>query len=146
MVRLKLSYCAAKSAEAVLSVKTFDSSEYRSAVAHVSPVDRHTCEPKAGRIYTVSTVAESPSYGGTRTVAACGTFAKAEEIILGNYGDLFETTYLFAVIEEVELDLLYGGFEHRQWWYSWLGDYQTGVYRPIKTPAEYEYVSGFGVG
>ena len=143
---MKLSHCAVTSTEAVLSGETFENSEYQSAIDHVTPVERHVCQPKAGRIYTVSTIAESPSYGGTRTVAACGSFAQAEEIILGNYGDIFETSYGFAVIEEVELDLLYGGFDHQQWWYAWLGDAQTGGYRPIKTPAEYEHISGFGIG
>jgi hypothetical protein len=123
------------------------SPEYRSAYEHAQPIERHQCASESGWIYTVTTLAGGQAYGGTRTVAACSSFEKADELIRGNYGDIFEHSYQLAVIEAVPLDSLYGGsFESETYWYAWFGLASTGGYVPILTPTEYADAHGFGIG
>jgi hypothetical protein len=97
------------------------------------------------RLYTVTTIASSARYGGTRTVAVCTSFERAREMVEENVGDIFELSYRLAVIEGLIADHLYGGLDHEQYWYVWKGD-QDGSYKPIEVPAAYENVVGIGIG
>lgn len=105
---------------------------------HVSPMDA------IDRIYTVTTVASSPRYGGTRTVAVCTTFSRAREIVETNEGDIWEYSYKLAIIEVARADCLYGGVGFAdseegvtQFWYRWEGERDGGAYQPIEIPEDY---------
>lgn len=97
------------------------------------------------KLYTVTTIAPSgPSYGGTRLVAICTQEQAAESMILRNACDMFETSYTYAIIEEVESDAMYGavGLDNARW-YKWAGTYETGRYLPCETPKEFLRTIGF---
>jgi len=99
----------------------------------------------AGRMYTVTTIASSERYGGMRTVALCRTFDRAKEIVESNEGDIWEFSYMLAVIEAVVPDELYGGLIlDEQYWYKW--DLERKGYRPIECPPGRENVFGYGIG
>lgn len=99
------------------------------------------------RLYTITTIAASARYGGTRTVAVCDSLARAREIVKSNEGDIFECSYLLAVIEAIACNCLYPQVNpSEQYWFRWEGDSRTGRYLPIKTPPGYENTFGFGVG
>lgn len=148
MTDLHVSRSALSSAAAFFAGDDSISDEYRSARANARPIERHNCASVEGHIYTVTTIAGGEAYGGTRTVCACSTFAKADELIRGNYGGLFECSYGIAVIEAIPLDSLYGGAfgTPETYWYTWTGDARDGCYVPIETPAEYADECGFGIG
>lgn len=98
------------------------------------------------RLYTVTTIAASARYGGTRTPVVCDDFEVAREIVERNAGDIFETSYRLAVIEAVVPNQLYGGTLDEQYWYRWDGPYETGRYVPVERPSAYEGTVGFGIG
>lgn len=101
--------------------------------------------------YTVTTLAASELYGGTRTVAIFDGFAKANEFVLANTGDIWETTYMLCVIEATVPNSLYGqswaGAERQRpaYWYRWYGN-DDGSYLPIHAPAVYCDLHGWGIG
>ena len=100
------------------------------------------------KLYSVITIvpgwpsAESEKFGGIRTVAICTSVERAKEIVEGNLGDIFETSYRFVVIVEFESDALYGGLGSRnnEWWYVWQEDSEDGKYYPASKPVEYSRV------
>lgn len=97
------------------------------------------------KLYTVTTIAPSgPSYGGTRLVAICTDKKAAVSLILRNACDMYETSYTYAIVEEVESDAMYGaiGFETALW-FKWEGTYETGRYLPSETPKEFLRTIGF---
>lgn len=98
------------------------------------------------RLYTITTIASSVRYGGTRTVVVCSTFRRAKEIVETNEGDIYEYSYRLAVIEATVADWLYGGFTNEQYWYVWEGTSEDGSYVPIERPKAYENISNFGIG
>lgn len=100
---------------------------------------------KVKRAYTVTTIAASVRYGGTRTVAVCSSLNHARKMVERNYGDIYEASYRLAVIEAIGLNCLYTHL-CETYWYKWDGSYQKGRYRPIKTPKAFERSFGFGVG
>jgi hypothetical protein len=102
--------------------------------------------PGIRRLYTVTTMASSLKYGGTRTPVICDSFKKACRIIEKNAGDVFETTYRLAVVEAVFPNHLYGGLLDERYWWRWEGSYKEGGYVPIETPKAYENIIGFGIG
>ncbi len=97
------------------------------------------------RLYTVTTMAASARYGGTRTVAVCSTFEHAKEMVEKNQGDINETSYDFAIIEAVAVDWLYY-ILNESYWYVWEGDHETGGYQPIEIPEAYASMCCFGIG
>lgn len=127
--------------------------EYDAIVASVVFKDGHEQKPARAifsgsgftRLYTVTTIAASERFGGTRTVVVCRTFGRAKEIVEENVGDIFERTYRLVVIEAVAADRLYD-FLDEDYWYAWEGDYETGRYRPIDKPEAYRNIFGFGIG
>lgn len=97
------------------------------------------------RLYTVTTIAESARYGGNRTVVVCDSFEAAREIVEKNYGDIWECSYMLAVIEAVVPNRLYAHLDE-QYWYRWVGDREDGAYQAIEVPERYRNVVGFGIG
>lgn len=99
------------------------------------------------RFYTVTTIASSARYGGTRTVVVCSTFERAKEIVESNEGDIFEMSYYLVVIEAVVADWLYVAIDE-QYWYVWEPgeNGKDGRYLPIERPAAYVGTCGFGIG
>lgn len=98
------------------------------------------------RLYTVTTLAASDRYGGTRTPVICDSFEVAKELVEENAGDIFEMSYRLAVIEAVLPNRLYNIGLDERYWYKWVGDYETGSYQAIDVPPGYENVMGFGIG
>ena len=106
-------------------------------------------------LYSVTTIVpgwpskEADRYGGKRTPVICTSLDLAKDIVENNRGDIFETTYRYAVIVTVFPDVLYGGVmedEYAEYWYIWEGDYQTGRYVPSEKPEEYQRAVGWGIG
>lgn len=121
---------------------------YDVVVASVVTKDAHVPieGPEGAKLYTVTTIASSARYGGTRTPVICKTFERAKEIVEQNEGDIFEYSYKLVVIEAVLADVLYGGTMDEQYWYVWKGSGETGGYVPIERPKTYESTIGFGIG
>lgn len=81
--------------------------------------------------------------GDTRCVGYFSTFEKAEEIILDNVGDIWETCYDYAVIENIEEGLYQ--YDHDAVWYKW--DDLNEKYEKIKEiPEQYKKLIGFAIG
>lgn len=133
---------AAASRERTDAEKAYDAI-VASAVSKSAHVPR---ELEARRkLYTVTTIASSARYGGTRTPVVCTTFERAKAIVEDNEGDIFEFSYKLVVIEAVIADELYGGTLDEQYWYAWKGG-RTDAYVPIERPQAYESTVGFGIG
>jgi hypothetical protein len=97
-----------------------------------------TTEPK---LFSVTTVSRKSD----RTPVICTTFARAEEIILSNEGDIFEYYYDLVVIEAVQPDALYSlKFNDERYWYKW--DNLKKGYVPIEEPELFGNVVNFGIG
>ena len=86
------------------------------------------------RLYTVTTIAPSARYGGTRTPGIFTSFERAREVVEGNLGDIWEHSYMLAVIEALHPDRLYSMLDE-VYWYRWDGSEKR--YRAIETPSEY---------
>ena len=94
-------------------------------------------------LFAITTIAKSDKFGGTRTPVVCTTLARAKEIIETNEGDIWESSYMLAVIEAVVPDHLYD-YTHESYWYRW--DLEKKCYEAIECPPEYKNTMGFGVG
>lgn len=94
--------------------------------------------PPVLRLYTVTTIASSPRYGGTRTPIVCTSFEGAKRVVEENEGDIYEYSYMFAVIEAVVADRLYGTELDELYWYKWVRNDNGGQYQAIETPPGYE--------
>src|SRR4051812_38338047 len=72
------------------------------------------------RLYTVTTIAESLSYGGERTVGVF-SWEHAHGVVEENSFGIFETSYHLVVVEAIGVDLLYGGLglTSERYWYLW---------------------------
>lgn len=88
-----------------------------------------------GYIFTVTTIAPSQRYGGTRTPMVCSSFDVAREYIENNIGDLYEYSYSLAVIEIIVVDHLYNGDIKDSYWYKWID--KIG-YQAIETPESFK--------
>lgn len=107
------------------------------------------------KLYTVTTVREEKAisksdkeYMAThpRCVGVFSSLEKAKEVVEENIGDIFEYWYRWAVIEVIEVDYLYGGFDREEYWYEWQGDGQTGRYISIEKPADWKNIVNWGIG
>ncbi len=107
------------------------------------PAPKQVIEHDGKRLYTVTTIASSARFGGTRTVTVCDTFERAKEIIEANEGDIFECSYLLAVIDTIVAGWLYFIIDE-QYWYCWVGDAKDGGYKAIDRPKAYRTVMGIG--
>ena len=133
------------SATVLRGLSSEEESSYDTIVSSVERCERHTKpECEEGMLWSVTTIARSPLYGGTRCVAVCRSFERAVEIVETNEGDIWETTYKLAVIEGVEPDRLYPTSSDLQFWFVWNRESRT--YVPIRVPAAYEFTFGIGLG
>lgn len=74
-----------------------------------------------------------PSYGATRTPLFCAKEEDAVESVEGNRCDMWEYLYEYAVIEFIEPDQMYGGFDnYRRRWFRF--DRDSGKYFEIDEP------------
>lgn len=104
---------------------------------------------RKNRLYTITTMASSPRFGGNRTPVICDNWGRANQIVLSNACDIWEYSYMIVVVEAVLPNELYGGFLREQYWYKWFGpknDMASGGYRAIEIPKDFENTSGFGIG
>jgi hypothetical protein len=112
----------------------------------VKPAGHIQVEGDAKRLYTITTIARSDRYGGMRTPCICSSFDIARDIVENNSCDIYETSYMLAVIEAIIPDVLYGSLPAEQYWYLWIGDYETGKYIAVEPPDEFKNTTGFGIG
>jgi hypothetical protein len=80
-----------------------------------------------------------------------GVFRKADEAIdvaLNNYGDIYECGYYpLLVIEKTTTGLYpFHGGDFEQYWYTWVGDEETGGYQPTERPEMFKNTVGWGIG
>jgi hypothetical protein len=78
----------------------------------------------------------------TRTVGWFPTFNLAE-YATDNYGDIHETGYQYAVIEEIAFGF-YPCPPSREFWYEF--DKEKEQYIPINKPKEFEKIVNFSIG
>lgn len=78
-----------------------------------------------------------------RIPVVCDSFDKANEIVVNNYGDIYEYSYSLVVIEEFILNKLYANSVNEYWYYWSLED---ECYKPIEKPEVYSNIVGFGIG
>lgn len=95
-------------------------------------------------IFIVSTLNLRELGASPRTVAWFADLSAAIECVLNNWGDIFETTYTYTVIEEVPHGLYPRVVaEH---WFKWYGNAATGNYQTCDKPAELRAVVNYGIG
>ena len=112
----------------------------------LEPAPKQVLKYNGTRLFTVTTIAASSRFGGTRTVMVTSSFDRAREVIETNEGDIFETSYRLAVIDTIVDGWLYHTSNAR-YWYMWVGSVGEGGYQPIEEPGEYNgIVSVGGVG
>lgn len=123
------------------------SEPYEDAITKAVWLDAHPMKEvdRSGRLYTITTIARSPKYGGERTPVICSTLDWARKIVETNNGDIYEYSYMLVVIEGLRPDELYSASDvDERYWYCW--DREQRCYRPIETPDMYKNTFGFGVG
>jgi hypothetical protein len=108
--------------------------------ACVSSPDHTQKQGPDGRLYTVTTIAKSESYGGTRTVVVCDSFERSVEIVTTNEGDIYENSYELAVIEAILPNVLYD-YQEEEYWYRW-----DDGYKPIQKPYALGMTVCWGIG
>src|SRR5271154_5716206 len=94
------------------------------------------------RLYAVVTLAKDAAHGGERTPAVCTTLQRAKQIIETNEGDIWEHSYMFALISEFTPDVLYD-YSGKQYWYEW--DLTQKRYILTNCPEQYKDYTGFGI-
>lgn len=70
---------------------------------------------------------------------------EARERVESNELDMFETSFVYAVIESIEIDhpCPVVSDEYRQWWYMWEGDQETGKFVVCQVPEVFKQIVGF---
>ena len=101
------------------------------------------------KIYIITTMTKLeqnklgwPEYGSTRTVGWYESFNDAEKCVVYNNGDIWETCYDYAIIEEVE-EGLYPYCKPR-WFYKY--NIETGEYERIEEPELMKHIVCIGIG
>jgi len=146
---ITIAQSAANSVSAVLGIPQHDSYTDESLAACVPKPEGHVEPPLnlalLGMLYSITTIARNEKFGGTRTVAICTSLTTACRIVEGNHGDIWEHSYMLAVIEAVWPNALYGGLKGRDtYWYRW--SVEKKAYEAIETPDAYQKRAGFGIG
>lgn len=108
--------------------------------------EQKSAPPDTKRLYTVTTIAASARFGGTRTPVICDSFDEACDIVESNAGDIFETTYKLVVVEAIVPNALYGGDLDERYWWKWEGSHADGGYVAIEAPEALADRTGFAVG
>jgi hypothetical protein len=97
-------------------------------------------------IFTVTTLHfHDAKYGiSPRTVGWFPDLETATTCVTENWGDIFETSYTYAVIESLPSGLYpHAIAEH---WFQWHGTSDDGHYEPCAKPEQLNGVIGFAVG
>ncbi len=99
------------------------------------------------KIYAVTTIELSKTYQGhkdRRLVAWYSNLEKAIECVKNNWGDIYEGSYEWAVIEETDEGLYPHIFtEH---WFRWKGTHKTGCYKKARKPYRTKGICNWGIG
>ena len=100
-------------------------------------------------IYTITTMGKLkedkngwPDYGASRVVGFYSLKEDAVKCVEGNYGDIWETYYDYALIEKME-EGLYGVTNDRQFFQY---DKSSGRYKKIKEPEFMAHFAGISIG
>lgn len=92
-------------------------------------------------MYFITTIDSTD--GTTRCVGYYSTFEKAEEVVLDNACDIWETCYGYAIIENIDEGLYQ--YDQSPVWYKW--DDINEKYIKIKNvPEQYKNIIGFAIG
>jgi len=78
-----------------------------------------------------------------RTWGWYSSLKNAQKCIEENWGDIFEGSYDYALIEEIPEGVLFGGAIPKEWWFKWKGTCKKGKYILSKKPKEYDTVVCF---
>lgn len=97
-------------------------------------------------IHVVSTLHfKDPKYGHSpRSVAWFTELSEATQCVVKNWGDIFETSYTYAVIETLA-EGLYPKVEAEHW-FEWIGDREKGGYQACEKPERMDGVTGVAIG
>jgi hypothetical protein len=149
MASVKISTSTASSVKAALAApskeRTAQEKAYDALLEKCVYIESHVQKPAdKARLYTVTTLASSPRFGGDRTPVVCDSFEIAKGIVERNDGDIWEASYDLVVIEAVLPNILYGCVIGEQYWYKW--DHDAEAYRPIQCPPGKENIIGYGIG
>jgi hypothetical protein len=107
---------------------------------HKMVVETKHLDATASRLYAITTWAPTPATGGQRTVAICDRFEQARDIVEMNLGDIYECSYILAVIEMIPANYLYWTGTPENYWYMWTQDPNPpahgydGSYKAIEVP------------
>ncbi len=105
---------------------------------------KHQKKPSKEKfLYSVTTIAASQKFGGTRTPVICNSFRAAKKIVENNIGDIWEHSYMLCVIESVQPNVLYGSGQEK-YWYKF--DKNTNKYLAIEEPEFYSRTVGWCIG
>lgn len=103
--------------------------------------------------FTVTTIASSARFGGTRTVVIADSFEEAVKALTESGGYFWEHSYMLAVVESFLMNQAYGGFVRERYWFRFetgerdeAGRFADGRYVAIEEPPGFERVGEFGVG
>lgn len=94
-------------------------------------------------IFTITTMRNSSPPTHCRCVGWSPNLEDAKNIILSNYGDIYEDSETYAVIEETEPYL----YPHTPnlWWFKWCKEDEE--YKELdKRPEEFNCICNFGIG
>lgn len=78
--------------------------------------------------------------GNCRCVGYVKTFEEAENIVLNNIGDINETIYDYAIIENIPEGLYQ--YNQNASWYQW----NNGKYKKINRPDVYNHLVSWAIG
>lgn len=102
------------------------------------------------KIYTIMMATELkldeqshfPNFGHTRVVGWYESLERAEQAVVSNEGDIWETCYTYAIIEEIEEGLYNTSMNRRIYKYN----VDEDKYEPIDEPEWLSHYFGFGIG
>lgn len=96
-------------------------------------------------IFTIATVGENFGRWNTRRVGWFRTYADAEQIVVGNYGDICENFYYeYAVIERFEPGLY--PISRESVWYKFEKKDEEVTASRVDTPEKFRNIVGWGLG
>lgn len=118
--------------------------EYDEIVRTAVRKEKHEPVTNEKRLYAVTTIGSR--FGDDRTPIVCDNFEDARAYVESNSMDLWENSYMLAVIEANLPNHPYGlGVgDSEEYWYRW--NLETSRYEPIEKPREYANTKCFGIG
>jgi hypothetical protein len=105
-------------------------------------------------MYFITTIEHLPQgdymeMGDTRCIGYYNNFEKAEEAVINNYCDIWETCYNYCVIEKIPEGLYQYAVgskyaDNDRWFYKY--NKETNQYNFIEEPIEFEHLCGLAIG